>query len=77
MMKQFEVVVHAGAAETYGTPFFQIAVDFDGLLPENRFGSKWVVVVVQTMDADFKSTVRQVLAQCCGNRIIPGNKIER
>jgi len=30
-VEQFEIVVHAGAAKTYGTPFFQVAVDFNGL----------------------------------------------
>ena len=35
MMKQFEVVVHAGAAETDRAPFFQVAVDFNGLVFEN------------------------------------------
>ena len=32
---------------------------------------------MQAMDADFKSTIRQVLAQCCRNRIIPRNETER
>ena len=68
---------HAGAAETHGASFFQVAIDFDGLFPENRFGSKWVVIMMEAVDANFESMVRQVLAQCCGNRVIPGNKIER
>jgi hypothetical protein len=36
-MEQIEIVIHAGAAEPHGTPFFQIAVDFHGLLFENRY----------------------------------------
>ena len=32
---------------------------------------------MQTMDADFKSTIRQVLAQCSRNRIIPRNETKR
>ena len=74
MMKHFQVVVHAGAAETHGTPFFQVPVDFDGLPPKNRFRTKRIVVMVQAVDDDFEIMVPQVLAQCSGNLIIPGNK---
>jgi len=34
MMELFKVVVHAGAAKAHRPPFLQIAVDLDGLLPE-------------------------------------------
>jgi hypothetical protein len=76
MMKHFQVVVHAGTAEAYGAPFFQGAVDFDGLLPENRFGAEWIVVMVQAVDADFEAAVRQVSAQYGGDGVITRNKIE-
>ena len=35
MMEHLQVVVHAGAAEAHGAPFYQGAVDFGGLLQEN------------------------------------------
>ena len=49
MMEHFQVVVHAGTAEAHGAPFFQGAVDFDGLPPENRFGSKRIVIMMQAV----------------------------
>lgn len=69
-------MIHAGAAETSGTPLFQVAVDFDCLCLKNRRRSKWIIIMIQTVDADFESTVRQVLTHCLGNHIIPGNEIE-
>jgi hypothetical protein len=62
---------------SYGTPFFQVAVDFNGLLFENGCRPEWVLIVVQAMDGDFKSTLRQALAQRCGDGVIPRNETER
>ena len=78
VVQPFEVVVHEARAETGRLPFAQVAVDARGVASEFLARPVELAVVMQIVDADFKTIFRQERAELGRDAIVAlRHKVER
>ncbi|PYT04991.1 MAG: hypothetical protein DMF60_13445, partial [Acidobacteria bacterium] len=63
VVQPIQIVEHEGRPKTKGVPVLKIAVDARSAFAENPSGVKKLPVVVQVVNANFKTVARQFFAQ--------------